>query len=210
MDEKQNIEDAGEQSKGLDYDYWGRMPGWNISEAAALLLDLDPDRKQSKDGEDASSDAKEWEYRRLHRILERAEQMKVLEFPESPREFVQWATSNRLEASEQLKSSVRSGKRLRNWKLRYREVKKERDQLLKQLEDNMAPKERLSILKLIVGMARAKYGHTEGSHKSVSSIHHSLDGKGIKLSKDTIKKYLDEADDHDLIDEDPGVEKGTT
>lgn len=30
-------------SQAVHYDFWGRMPGWTIAEAAALLLNIDPD-----------------------------------------------------------------------------------------------------------------------------------------------------------------------
>jgi hypothetical protein len=31
-------------NEGVDYKFWSQMSGWTVAEAAALLLDIDPDR----------------------------------------------------------------------------------------------------------------------------------------------------------------------
>jgi hypothetical protein len=35
---------APDNNEGVDYEFWSRMSGWTVAEAAALLLDIDPDR----------------------------------------------------------------------------------------------------------------------------------------------------------------------
>jgi hypothetical protein len=193
---KDDEDDSGKVLEGLDYKYWCRMPGWTVTEAAALLLDLDPDRPK-KSGKDTDFDAKEWEYFRLRRLMKRAETMDLLSSPMSPREFLQWAMSNNIPRNEKLEGIVTSTKRLSDWRKRYFRMKRRRDQLAEELEDKVLPKERLTFLKLVLGMARAKFAHKKGGHNTVGQIHDSLEkkGRGITLAKDSIKKYLDEADE---------------
>jgi len=206
-DKKPNNEDRGEHLKGLDYEFWCRMPGWTITEAAALLLDLDPDRPR-KIEDSTDCDAKEWEYSKLRRLMKRAETMDLLSSPTSPREVLQWARSNNIPGNGKLEGIVASTKPLSNWRKRYFSMKRQRDVLAKEVEDKILPKERLTLLMLILGMARAHYGHIQGNKSAVGNIHKNLAEKGVKLSKDTIKKYLDEAEDRDRIEEDPSVLNG--
>jgi hypothetical protein len=78
-------------TEGVDYKFWSQMSGWTAAEAAALLLDIDPDRIPEK-SEDRGTPG--WEYRRLFRLLDRARKMDELSSPMAPREFLQWASSN--------------------------------------------------------------------------------------------------------------------
>jgi hypothetical protein len=89
-------------SEGVDYEFWSRMSGWTVAEAAALLLDIDPDRlpEESKDG-----GTRGWEYRRLFRLLDRARKMEELSSPMTPREFLTWASSNGIKPPEQLEAT---------------------------------------------------------------------------------------------------------
>jgi hypothetical protein len=184
-----------EPSNGLDYGFWGRMAGWTVSEAAALLLDINPDVRRTGNGKDVDAGTKEWEYHRLRRLLKRARKMEELSSPMSPREFIQWAVSNGLTPSEQLKASVKSGKPLRNWRTKYFDMKRQRDELTKKLEDSVLPKERQTLLKILLGMARAKFNHEEGSHKTVSVIVAALNRVDLSVGDDSVRKYLREADE---------------
>ncbi len=38
-----------------DWQYWARMPGWRVAEAAALLLELDPDRLPPEQGDEPAT-----------------------------------------------------------------------------------------------------------------------------------------------------------
>jgi hypothetical protein len=72
-------------TEGVDYKFWSQMSGWTVAEAAALLLDIDPDRLPE---ESDDRGAPGWEYRRLFRLLDRARKMEELSSPMTPREFL--------------------------------------------------------------------------------------------------------------------------
>jgi hypothetical protein len=194
-DTRQKNNELTQPSNDLDYDYWGRMPGWTISEAAALLLDINPDFRRTGNGKEVEVGTKEWEFGRLRHLLKRARKMDELSSPMSPREFLQWATSNGLRPSEQLTASVKSGKPLRNWRAKYFNMKRQRDDLRTELEDSVSPKERTSLLKIVLGMAKSKFNHREGSPHTVGAIERALNGVELSVSDDVIRKYLAEADD---------------
>src|SRR5829696_3916372 len=78
--------DGGQPFDGeVDYDCWGRMPGWTMSEAAALLLGHDPDRMNLAENRQHEPGSPGWKYKRLHRMLARACEMEKLSDPEVPR-----------------------------------------------------------------------------------------------------------------------------
>jgi hypothetical protein len=74
-------------------------------------------------------------------------------------------------------------------------MKRQRDELTKKLEDSVLPKERQTLLKILLGMARAKFNHEEGSHKTVSVIVAALNRVDLSVGDDSIRKYLREADE---------------
>ena len=59
--------------------YWAKLPGWRLREAAALLLDLDPDDPNLKEQSN---------FRDLQRVLLRARSMKVIYSPIRPRRLL--------------------------------------------------------------------------------------------------------------------------
>lgn len=190
-----DAQSQSEPTKEVDYDFWGRMPGWSISEAAALLLDIDPDNKMPGTRKDFERGTKEWEYHRLRRRLKRAQKMDDLDNPMRPRDFVEWAISNKLHVSDGLKESVISGKRLLNWRGKYFSMKRKRDKLATSLEDSVSPKERTSLQKIVLGMARSKFRHKVGNPHTVAAIEKALEEVRLPLSNDVIRKYLAEADE---------------
>lgn len=189
---------SNDASEGVDYEFWSRMSGWTVAEAAALLLDIDPDRlpEESKD-----RGTRGWEYRRLFRLLDRARKMEELSSPMTPREFLTWASSNGIKPPEQLDATVRAGKPHRNWKTRYQAMRRERDSLLAEVEglsekvaDDLNPRVRQTLLKLVGGMARAKFKHVTGNRNTVSSIQRALEDVDWPLTGNSIRTYLNEAD----------------
>jgi hypothetical protein len=58
----------GERTEGVDYKFWSQMSGWTVAEAAALLLDIDPDRLPEQSAESGTPARA---YRRLYRLLDR-------------------------------------------------------------------------------------------------------------------------------------------
>src|SRR5258708_24557513 len=185
-------------SEGVDYEFWSRMSGWTVAEAAALLLDIDPDRLP-EESEDRRTQG--WKYRRLFRLLDGARKSEELRSPMAPREFLTWASSNGIKHPEQLEATVRAGKPHRNWKTRYQAMRRERDRLIsevdsltEQLRDNLHPKERSTLLTFVGGLARAKFNHTSGSRHTVTNIEIALDKVDCHVAQNSIRKYLKDAD----------------
>lgn len=185
---------------GIDYEYWSRMPGWTVREAAALMLNIDPDHLPEKS---LDSETPGGRYYRRFRLLNRAWKMDELSSPTAPRDFLQWAFSNGMRFPEKLELPVRAGKPHRNWKKRYNKMKRERDQLQRhneelaqQVQDEINPKELTTLLKLVLGMARAKFKY-EGATKlhTVGLIKSALSAADLPLNKGTIKKVLNKAED---------------
>jgi hypothetical protein len=191
-------------TEGVDYKFWSQMSGWTVAEAAALLLDIDPDRLP-EESEDRGT--RGWEYRRLFRLLDRARKMEELSSPMTPREFLAWASSNGLKPPGQLETTVRAGTPHRNWRIRYRAMRKERDRLLAEVEalneqiaDDLNPAARKTLLKLVGGLARVHFKHHTGNHQTVSKIEKLMDNLGWHVANNSIRTHLSEADS--LFDQD--------
>jgi hypothetical protein len=190
--------DAANDSKateGVDYDFWGLMPGWTISEAAALLLDIDPDKIPTGSQSDVVPGTREWDYHQLQRRLMRAQEMDDLDSPMRPADFLEWAISNKLNVNDILKESIKSGKKLRNWRDKFFSMKRKHNALIEKLEDSVSPKERTSLLKIVLGMARINFKHKANSPNTVAKIEKVLREANLPVSNDVIRKYLAEADE---------------
>ena len=105
---------ANDANEKIDYEFWSQMSGWTVAEAAALLLEIDPDRLPEETDDRGRPG---WKYRRLFRLLDRAREMEELSSPMTPREFLTWASSNGLKAPEKLEATVRAGMPHRNWRI---------------------------------------------------------------------------------------------
>jgi hypothetical protein len=184
--------------EGVDYKYWSQISGWTVAEAAALLLDIDPDCVPEKSDEVGTPG---WQYWRLFRLLDRAWKMDELSSPMTPREFLAWASSNGLKPPGQLEMTVRAGKPHRNWQTRYRAMRRERDRLLDEVEalneqvaGNLNPAARKTLLKLVGGLSRAHFKHHTGNHQTVSKIDKLMDDLVWHVANNTIRTHLNEAD----------------
>ena len=183
----------------IDYKFWARMSGWTVAEAAALLLDLDPDHLPEP-SEDFGTPG--CNYRRLLRLLDRAAVMKELESPMAPRDLLKWAASNGLKPPEELGVTVRAGKPYRNWRKRYDKMRierdalrEERDDLAEQINDRPHPRERSTLLKILAGVTRAKFRHKTGSPNTTKLIQDALDAEGCGVSNNAIRAHLVAADE---------------
>jgi hypothetical protein len=181
------------ETQPADYEFWGLMPGWTISEAAALLLGLDPDSMSREREDDVTPGTHRWRYRQLRRRLARAQEMDDLDDPMRPQDFLEWAISNKLPVSDTLLKSVKTVKKLRNWRVKYFSMKRRRDELAEKLKEDVNPKERTSLLTIILGMTRHILKHKAGNIHTVSMIERAIKKADLKLSDDVIRKFLEEA-----------------
>jgi hypothetical protein len=188
----------------IDYEFWSRMAGWTAKEAAALLLDIDPDNIPSDSFELGSL---RYRHDRLFRLLDRACKMDELDSPMVPRDFLTWAVSNGIKPPKKLIALVRAGKPHRNWRSRYFAMKRERDKsvhdfevLSDQTSNSLNERPKQTLLKLVGGMARDKFGHDPKKPGTAGKIEAALDRVDWHVSNNTIKGYLDESDE--LYDQD--------
>ena len=201
MDNEQNAVPRT-QDTDIDHHYWGRMPGWTLSEAAALFLGIDPDCLNHEAIKDAKAGTPEWEYFKLHRRLCRARKMDQLSSLTPPREFLEWAVSNGLSPSDQLTGSVIVGPKTKNWKKKYFAMKRKKEALE---EANVHPNERSTFLKMILGMAHDKYRYKPGTkHHTVELICGVLDRCGLSVGDDAVRTKAEGAPERfGLPDENP-------
>jgi len=201
-----------------DYSYWVKMSYWTLNDAAALSLGRDPkiaswDKVESYTK--VSPFAEEYEKRR--EIILRASLMKQLSDLMPPHVFLAWAKRMQIELPLGLLNAFNSlGIQVADWKTLYDSEKRvteaykehvaalEADiKALKELpretakaktEKPLNPKERDSMLKLIVGMAIGGYGHDPKALRSstASEIADDLIRNGLEMDKDTIRKYLNQ------------------
>ena len=68
--------------------------------------------------------------------------------------------------------------------------------LKEEIADNPNPRARTTLLKLVGGMARAKFNHSSNTSGTAAKIENALDQPNVSwhLANNSIKTYLDEAD----------------
>ena len=156
------------------------------------------------------------EYRRLCEIIERAQLHGQLSKPIRPALFINWAKQFHIHCPSDLERYIVGyGHQLVDWKKRHEQLKtrtdavlSERDAKIDELrktlaqlsrvaradEKSMQPKERNSMLKMIIGMAVRGYGYDPSAKRSSRPVEIAGDlaELGLALSDDTIRKYLEE------------------
>jgi hypothetical protein len=176
-----------------DYGHWAKAAHLAIDEATFLSLGLDP-RGLDMDGKDqwpirsdgsesrAVADRKDLFQRKFHRVLH----SNRLKFPD----ILAWIDEVGLE--------VHSG---------FRQILEARSEALRgsvtgdlaedvpQVARNDDPRERASLMKLVIVMAISGYRYDPQAlrSKTVAEIQNDAELLGITLSQDTIRKYLREA-----------------
>lgn len=196
-------EDSGETLISLDESdlkYWGRIPGWNATEGAALALGLKPDDVDKGRFPDEVSREK---YRKLRKLLLRAKAMRQIRLPLAPKEFLAWLRSNDLEVSAVWESSIGQVGEITNWKAKFEKERRLKRMYRSRIPKNetslslskMEPKSINSLYKIILGMALAKYGW-ERSGKSRSAVAKEISASlpdRCGVCDQTIIKWLDAA-----------------
>ena len=177
----------------LDYEFWATMPGWTVSEAAALFCGLDPEKIVG-----TVSGA---EYQRMLFRLTRSVEMDDIESPSRPPVFIQWAADNGIDIDQMILSSVIRGKIIKNWKKNYKRVRRKYQHekaKLKEIEkqlDPVKPKQLRTLQVLIYSMAVDKFSYSKNPTKTTSAIDDAVTRAGLTLDKDTIRNTLRDAKD---------------
>lgn len=190
-----------------DFDYWCKASFWTLEEAMALTLGKEPRLVTSdsvKAEERFSPFVQEFKQRlELGRRAEIAGQLPPLF---NSLTFIVWAKHIDLSCPPEMEALITpsSGSRV-DWKAKYEEEAAAHAIAKKELEARevitkgagvrpVSPKERESLLKLVIGMAVEKFGYDPKASKSPTTerIATALRTQGIPLDEDTIRKYLQE------------------
>jgi hypothetical protein len=167
-----------------DFSYWSKLACWELDEAVALSFGKSPKAVSWGliCGYERSSRfvAK---YARLRRLVERAECMEQLSAPILPASFIAWAKLHEIELPPDLVAAIEA----RVERVSSKQSRKQQPDLL--------PKERETVLKLIIGMAIKGYAYNPALARSevpaeITSDVHKL---GLSIDQDTVRKWLKEA-----------------
>lgn len=93
-----------------DFNHWSKMPYWSLEESVTLLLGQDPEVVNW----DIAQDYQEWpsatdlslNYAKLRNLILRAFEMKEIDDPNTPADFIVWAESRGIQIPEVLKQQV--------------------------------------------------------------------------------------------------------
>lgn len=191
------------------FEFWSRAEFWTLGESAVLINGKNPltvnenriegDRSQSKIA---------IKLKQTLELLERAREAGSLNRTNSPQKLINWLELKHIEMPQRLKNMAlqRSGTSFtlgtENRQLKEKIATLETELASIESQDNVAksekpigPRERESLLKLILGMAIKGYSYDPKATKStqISEIAGDLQLAGLALDEDTVRKYLNEA-----------------
>ena len=200
---EQVIKQEAEKDRA-DFVYWSKIPRWTLEEATALSFGKAPefvnsDKVEAYHGQSSFAD----DYSKRLSLLLRAQEAEELPVSISPAEFISWAEQTGIALPEDLVDAVRaSAGRIED----RRSLAAERDELREEVkrlkgeavrEKPLSTRERETLLKIILGIARGGYGYnpTEGRSPIPKQIADDLATFGILVSDDTVRQKLKDASD---------------
>lgn len=158
-----------------DFRFWCSLNSWTLEEAAALLLGKDP-RKVFPHSLHHLSSVSPFArlFEKLRSQLRRAANDGRIKDRDPPRRLVEWAAHAGIAIPPQLSSALDAS-----------------------ITDDLPAiegRERASMLKLILGMAKKRYGYDPAARSGApKEIADDLASLGITLNPETVRKYLQEA-----------------
>ena len=189
-----------------DFEHWCKATYWTLDEAIALSFGKAPEKVNWKSLDSRKSIPPSpfiEKYQRVRDLALRAKSFNQLYDPVLPGIFLAWARRNDIGVPPELVKQVEArGVVIADWKDAYDKIKIEYDRLNEKLSENnneLHNVERDSLLKIILGMAIAKYGYDVAANQNTAtggnagSISSDLDLHGLSLEPDTVRKYIKEA-----------------
>jgi hypothetical protein len=155
------------------------------------------------------------EFIQLHDRIERAIEVGRLGEKIVPAAYIIWATNSNISLPNELIRVVKSRTEIPDWKAQCEAVSQECDVLKRELEElrsrqekkqDLGPKERLTVKRLIIGMAVQgyKYNPKADRNSAPKEIADDLESLGISLDVDTVRKWLKESAEELPSDWQPG------
>lgn len=179
-----------------DVDYWSKMPEWSLEEIVALSLGKDP-RVVSSDKFVHGTRGTEFSaayFTRLE-IVGRNHLANQLGDSTPPIKVIEWANVIEFSFPTELIEAVRLVDQRRRGKTRPTKSALRIASPDTQDEKRISEHERKSLLKMVIGMAVAKYDYDPDRKRNSAAgqISNDLQLHGVSLSDETITKYLNEA-----------------
>jgi hypothetical protein len=179
--------------------FWANLSRWTLSEASALTLNRDPkqfiDPAVGKGFLDNDPNIDQYHYVQEH--MKRAVQAGELTDPVQPGVYVAWAQKRDLDFPEVLAKLVPAATQADNQNTPAKPAKKAADK-----NQTALMRERNTLLKLFFCAAVDGYGYDPKAERSPTAkeMESAFERLGIRISDDTIRKYLNEAKEHLLAD----------
>jgi hypothetical protein len=208
---------SGDRYRRQLYDDWAQKAYWHPVEAAALSLRLDPEYLRLVSPTELDTAEEYAIYRERIDLIERLQRSRNQQLGPSPKAFLEWALSIQLEIPEDLKSAIeRASGSVDDWRTKFSTAQERADNLERQLQEcqstvarlktSVSADKRLSLQKMVIGMATKHYGYSFTKRNSAAreigellrdlSTDRAADGppySAIKLDEDTVRKHLDAA-----------------
>jgi len=169
-----------------DFSFWSKMPCWNLEEAVALSFGKCPEVVNTVKLEGCGHTSPFIQkYHRLRDWVERARRTSQLAEPVVPKAFIAWARQNEVEFPATLEAAVaareESAPSIPASGGRY--------------EDNLHPKERPTVLKLIIAMAVKSYNYNPSNfrNEAIKRITSHVYDVGLSIDEDTVRNWLKES-----------------
>jgi hypothetical protein len=194
-----------------EYSYWAAMPVWFLDEAAALIADVDPkfaswETVASHLGASPFSER----FAKIREFLRRGGDAGELDWPARPAKVLEWAEGRRLVIPSELAEAIRIYGGVRATDSGLNTVKVQQQNEIEQLQgriraleseaerlkdDTLKGRSRISCLRMIYGMAVAKFRFDPDAKKNsaTSNIAGALHELGIDIDEDTVRKWLMES-----------------
>jgi hypothetical protein len=169
------LEFFNQPDAAADFRFWCHLERWSLDDATALLLAKDPQKVYPGKLQWIRHESPfRQAFEGLKSKLVRAKHDGKLKDGDSPANFVGWAKAVGVPIPEELLAHV---------------------DLIG--ASPIEGRERVSLLKLIIGMVTKHYDYAPGDQKSAvpKKIADDLAGHGIEISQETVRKYLREASD---------------
>jgi hypothetical protein len=196
-----------------NFTYWAKMGKWTEEEAVSLFLGLNPAFTKSETqltcGRTRQYAA---QYFSLRKLAHRATIQKHIAYPYTPVRWLSWAKECDLPmpaelAEEIVKWDGASGAAVSADRARIAHLEAQLAEVTagtnahslkcKDESPTIGTRERETMLKLIIGMAMKGYSYNPKAKRSdrINDIVCDLEKCGVKLSDDTVRRYLREAAD---------------
>jgi len=204
-----------------DFRHWSKASYWTVEEATALALGKDPSRVNSQVLTSYKGlGGLPSQFIRHLDLAKRAVWAGQLYDPMVPTIYLAWAKRMHIEVATELVDAIEElGLQIGDWKGLYEKAaealtvqeaatkaametaKVLSNELVKAratMAQTLGTRERDSLLKLVIGMAKGGYAYDPAALRSdrVPEIVADLERLGIPLSADTVRKYLREAAEH--------------